>query len=174
MQRETRSLIWGIILIAIGFIFLGNNLGWFYLEWENIWPLIIIGGGVLFWIGWLANRKEFGLLMPGTILLVYGLMFEYSTINGWYYMDDLWPGFLLGPGLGFFFMYLLGNRERGLLIPAFILIVLAILFWMGNESFRFVWPVLLIVIGVYLLIKNRFRYAKMAQESDKIEEEKEG
>jgi hypothetical protein len=174
MQRETRSLIWGIILIAIGFIFLGNNLGWFYLEWENIWPLIIIGGGVLFWIGWLANRKEFGLLMPGTILLVYGLMFEYSTINGWYYMDDLWPGFLLGPGLGFFFMYLLGNRERGLLIPAFILIVLAILFWMGNESYRFVWPVLLIVIGVYLLIKNRFRYAKMAQESDKIEEEKEG
>lgn len=173
MQRETRSLIWGIILVAIGFIFLGNNLDWFYLDWEKLWPLVIIGGGVLFWIGWLANRKEFGLLMPGTILLVYGLMFEFSTVNGWYNMDDLWPGFLLGPGLGFFFMYLLGNREKGLLIPAFILIVLSILFWMGHESFRFVWPILLIVIGVYILIKNRFRSATIAEESNKIEEEKE-
>ena len=120
MRNETRSLIWGILLIIFGFLFLGHNLGWFYFDWEYIWPLLLIIGGLLFWIGWLAKRQEYGLLMPGTILLVYGLMFEYSAMYGWYYMDDLWPGFLIGPGLGFFFMYLLGTREKGLLIPAFI------------------------------------------------------
>ncbi len=93
--------------------------------------------------------------MPGTILLVYGIIFQYSALNGWYNMSDLWPGFLLGPGLGFLFMYLLGNREKGLLIPAFILIVLAALFWLNHHVHRFFWPAILIAIGIYLILKNR-------------------
>ncbi len=155
MNRESRPLIWGILFIIIGFIFLGRNLDWFYFNWQDLWPSLLIAGGVFFWIGWLFNRKEFGLLMPGTILLVYGLMFQYSALYSWYSMDDLWPGFLLGPGLGFLFMYLLGNREKGLLIPAFILIGLAGLFWMGQDTFRYFWPIILIAVGLYLLVKSR-------------------
>lgn len=155
MQRETKSLIWGIILIVIGFLFLGHNLDWFYLEWGNLWPLFLIAGGVLFWSGWMMNRHEYGLLMPGTVLLTYGLMFFYCTTNGWEWMEQLWPVFLLGPGLGFFFMYLLGNQEKGLLIPASILTVLALLFWSGHDVFRFFWPIALIVVGVFLLINTR-------------------
>jgi hypothetical protein len=158
MRNETRSLIWGILLIIFGFLFLGHNLGWFYFDWEYIWPLLLIIGGLLFWIGWLAKRQEYGLLMPGTILLVYGLMFQYSAMYGWYYMDDLWPGFLLGPGLGFFFMYLLGTREKGLLIPAFILSLLALLFWSGRDAFRYFWPLILIAAGIYLLFRNRNKW----------------
>jgi flagellar biosynthesis component FlhA len=96
-------------------------------------------------------------------------MFQYSAINGWYYMDDLWPGFLLGPGLGFLFMYLLGNREKGLLIPAFILIVLAILFGMDHDVYRFFWPAILIVLGIYLLLKNRRRSELKEQKAEDIQ-----
>ena len=170
MKKETSSLVWGIILIVIGFLFLGNNLGWFSFGFEDLWPSLIILGGVFFWFGWLTNRKEFGLLMPGSILIVYGAMFQYSALNGWYYMDVLWPGFLLGPGLGFLFMYLLGNRERGLLFPASILIVLAAIFWVGENS----WPLVLIVLGLFLLFKNRFQKPKtaevMGEEPDKPQE----
>jgi hypothetical protein len=155
MRSETRSLVWGILLIVVGIIFLGHNLGWFYFDWEFVWPLLLIVGGFLFWIGWLIKREEYGLLMPGTILLVYGIMFQYSALYGWYYMDLLWPGFLLGPGLGFFFMYLFGPHEKGLLIPASILTLLALLFWSGREAFRYFWPLLLIAVGIYLLFRNR-------------------
>jgi hypothetical protein len=155
MPRESRSLIWGIILILLGLIFLGKNLDWFDFSWGDYWPSVMIIGGLFFWFGWITKRQEFGLLMPGTILLVYGIMFQYSAINGWYYMDVLWPGFLLGPGLGFLFMYLLGNREKGLLIPAFILIILAALFWMEHDVYRYFWPAILIALGIYLLLKNR-------------------
>ena len=134
MQKETRSLIWGVILVIIGFVFLGSNLDWFYFDWGDLWPSVMILGGLFFWVGWLSNRKEFGLLMPGSILLVYGVMFQYSALSGWYHMDELWPGFLLGPGIGFVFMYLLGNREKGLLVPAFILIGLAGIFWIGEDG----------------------------------------
>ncbi len=155
MRSETRSLIWGFLLILLGVLFLGNNLAWFNLDWENLWPLVMILGGILFWIGWIGNRKEVGLLMPGTILTTYGLLFLYCSQDGWYQMDRLWPVFLLGPGLGFFFMYLLGSRERGLLIPASILTVLAILFWAGENVFHFFWPILLIGVGIYLLFFRR-------------------
>ncbi len=167
MHRESRSLVWGILLIIIGFLFLLSNLGWFEFDWGDIWPLVIIIGGIMFWIGWLANRKEYGLLMPGTILLVYGCMFQYSVLNGWYYMDIFWPGFLLGPGLGFLFMYLLGNHEKGLLIPGGILIGLAVLFWSGQDFSRLFWPLLIIGVGVYLLFKSR------AKEKISYEEESE-
>ncbi|MEJ2635913.1 MAG: DUF5668 domain-containing protein [Calditrichia bacterium] len=155
MKSEYRSLVWGIFLILIGFLFLGNNLHWFEVDWENLWPLIMVFGGLLFWIGWLVNRKEYGLLMPGTILVAYGLLFLYCASYGWYWMEDLWPVFLLGPGLGFLFMYWGGQRERGLLIPALILIVLSVLFWSGHDAFRFFWPILLILVGIYLLISHR-------------------
>jgi hypothetical protein len=171
MQKETRSLIWGIILILIGFLFLGNNLDWFYFDWHDLWPTVLILGGIFFWLGWLSNRKEFGLLMPGSILLVYGIMFQYSALNGWYYMDELWPGFLLGPGLGFLFMYLLGNREKGLLVPAFILIGLAALFWIGHDVFEYFWPLLLIGIGLYLLFKNRFRQTDQTESDQTSDQE---
>ncbi|MBN2365627.1 MAG: hypothetical protein EH225_06510 [Calditrichaeota bacterium] len=170
MQRETKSLVWGIILILIGFLFLGHNLDWFNFDWNELWPLVMIAGGLFFWIGWLSNRREFGLLMPGTILMVYGLMFQYSALHGWYYMDELWPGFLLGPGLGFFFMYLLGNREKGLLITACILIALSVIFWIG-EGFRYFWPVLFIAIGIYLLFKSRSRKPEVPQEPETTNEQ---
>ncbi|HFE64031.1 MAG TPA: hypothetical protein ENK14_06385 [Caldithrix sp.] len=166
MRGESRSLIWGILLIIVGLLFLGNNLDWFYLDWETMWPLLMIIGGVLFWIGWLANRKETGLLMPGTILLAYGLLFEYCVLFGWYWMDEYWPVFLLGPGLGFLFMYFLGNREKGLLIPAGVLIVLSLLFWSGRDLSRFLWPLLLVGIGVYLLLGVR-----RAKERNKVEKD---
>jgi hypothetical protein len=159
MKKETGSLIWGIILIIIGFLFLGNNLNWFSFGLDELWPSLIILGGLFFWFGWLTNRSEFGLLMPGSILVIYGAMFQYSALYGWYYMDILWPGFLLGPGLGFLFMYLLGNREKGLLFPASILIVLSVIFWIGKNS----WPLVLIVLGIFLLFKDRFQPAKKTE-----------
>jgi hypothetical protein len=171
MRDEKKSFIWGLFLIIIGFIFLGNNLDWFHISFDTLWPLLMILGGGLFWIGWILNRKDYGLLMPGTILIVYGLMFQYNTIYGWYYMEELWPGFLLGPGLGFYMMYLLGNRERGLLIPGTILTALSILFFMGSHTFRYFWPLLLIGVGVYLIFKKQQKEKTSKTEEDVVEVE---
>ncbi len=171
MRGDAKSIVWGIILIVIGFLFLGNNLGWFYFEWSELWPLLMVGGGVLFWLNWLINRKEVGLLMPGTILISYGLLFLYCSLYGWDWMQELWPVFLLGPGLGFLFMYFFGPSEKGLLVPAIILILLSFFFWSGLPFFRLFWPLLLIGIGIYLLLRSRrkedFIEVKSTEESSK-------
>ena len=37
----------GIVLVIVGAIFLARNLGFLYLTWNDVWPLILIGAGVL-------------------------------------------------------------------------------------------------------------------------------
>jgi hypothetical protein len=160
---NSRSFIVGIILIAVGALLIADNLGWIWIRWEDfwefwyLWPWLMIIGGALFWIGWFKNRQEIGLLMPGTILLVYGLLFWYNVQYGWWHMgaSNLWAFFLIGPGLGFLIMYLLGKRDRGLLVPAGILIVLGVIFLTGWSNISLLWPIILIVIGIRLILKHR-------------------
>jgi hypothetical protein len=39
--------VWGITLLAIGVLLVLENLGFAHIRFDTIWPLIIIGGGVL-------------------------------------------------------------------------------------------------------------------------------
>ncbi len=151
MKKDLRSLVWGIIFILVGLLFLGNNLHWWSLRWQEIWPLLMIAAGIVLFFGWLANRKEVGILMPATILVMYGAMFEYSAVNGWYWMDHLWPIFILAPGVGFFLMYFAGGREQSMAVAGTVLTAVAFAFWAGKEVSRYFWPMVLILIGLYLL-----------------------
>ena len=44
-----------IILIFIGALFLATNLGLFKIRWDYIWPVLLIGAGVLM----LARRTRY-------------------------------------------------------------------------------------------------------------------
>lgn len=151
-----RSVVPGLIFITLGIIFLLNNFGAIDFEWDNFWAYIILLVGIIFWIGFLADRSKYGLIMPGTIFLVVGFMFIYCTRYGWDEMEQIWPFFLLAPALGMFGMYLLGKHDRGLLIPAFILTALGIIFLLQSYYWlRYLWPLALIAIGVSMLITKK-------------------
>ena len=95
--------------------------------------------------------------MPGTILLVYGLLFWYCMEFGWWHMgeDRLWALFIMAPGLGFLAMYALGKQDKGFLVPAIILIGLGVIFMGGSYFWEIFWPVVFILVGVWLLMKGR-------------------
>lgn len=142
----------GIVLILLGIFFLCVQLG--FVNWDNFWPFVLIVGGLLFYLGFLVNRRNFGLLMPGTILLVIGFLFFYTNQGHWYRMDELWPTFILAPGLGFILMYIFGPKGNTLWIPATVLIVLACLFYSRLWGIFRYWPVILILVGLYLLVRG--------------------
>ena len=128
-----------------------------------ILKVFVILAGVGFWIGYVQDKKNHGLLMPGTILIIYGVMFYYCSMEGWYYMTYLWPVFIIGPGIGFFMMFIFGQKEKGLLVPASILTGIGILFMLSKTGVIRYWPVLLIVLGIVIIV----RYQTKLKSSEK-------
>jgi hypothetical protein len=99
------------------------------------------------------DRKNFGLFMPGSVLTVTGILFFICTFTGWGQMEELWPLFIMAPGIGFVMMYAFGKHERGLLIPAGILIGLGLIFLADSFHNEFLWPIVLILVGLLFLLR---------------------
>ncbi len=156
-MANQRSAIWtGSLLIFVGALLLAANL--LEIDWHKMWPFLFFAGAAVNFSIFLADRRNFGVLMPATILLVYGALFLYCAWWGWWHMSELWPAFILGPGAGLLMMYLFGRRETGLLIPAFILIGISAVFFVTFGPLRYYsryWPVILIILGAMLLLKRQ-------------------
>ena len=150
-----KSVITGIALITIGVIFLLPNFT--DLSLRDLWPVLMLGPGILFFVSYLSDRKSYGLLMPGTILTTYGLLFLFCTLFGWYWLEVLWPVYLIAPGVGFILMYYLGKKETGLLVPGAVLTLLGLIFLLNTAEVGYLWPVVIILAGVALIVKSRLK-----------------
>jgi hypothetical protein len=148
-----KSLITGVTLIIIGTVFLLPNFT--ELTLRELWPVLMLGPGILFFLGYLADRRSYGLLMPGAILTAYGLLFMYCSLFGWYWMRDLWPVYLVGPGLGFLLMYRFGPREQALLIVGILLSALGLVFLAVTAEVSYLLPVLIIILGIVLIVRGK-------------------
>ncbi|MBN2424177.1 MAG: hypothetical protein JXR46_01510 [Calditrichaceae bacterium] len=154
MNNQKKAL--GLILIFLGIVFLLENLSIIEFDFLRVWPLFVILSGLGFWLGYLVNRQLITFIMPGTLLLIYGFLFFYCGIFGWDMMSYLWPVFLLGPGVGFFLIYLLGDKNKILLWPAGLLTVISFLFIFRYLEYLRYWPSLLIIGGIILIfMKDR-------------------
>ena len=53
-ERERRRVWGGIILVTLGLVFLGGNFGLYqWFRWDQYWPMVLIGIGVLMvWNRW--------------------------------------------------------------------------------------------------------------------------
>ena len=144
----------GGVFISLGIIFLLANFH--VLTIEKFWPVFILGPGVCFIIGFILNRKNYGLLMPGCTLSVIGIIFFCGSFFGWDNMQYLWPFFIIAPGTGLFALYYFGNKDKPLLIPATILTSIGCIFLAICNAENYALPIIFIVIGLWLLfIKNK-------------------
>jgi len=150
MERKKSNLTWGVLLIAMGILFLIANFS--RVGMETLWPIFPLAVGIGFWIGYFNDRKNFGLLMPGSILVVVSLLFFYCNSSGWWHMEELWPVFILAPAAGFIAMYFGGPRDQGLLIPAGILTAVGLIFLFVSSGLGDYWPVFLILAGILLIV----------------------
>jgi hypothetical protein len=170
VNRSTRSgLAAGILLILVGGWFLAVQLvpGLSESFWATFdWPFIIIGvGACLLIFGLLAGAP--GMAVPATIVAGIGGILAYQNATGdwtsWSYVWSLIPGFV---GLGIMLSALLGDggREgfRSGLSLVFISVILFLIFSaiMGASPLGSWWPILLIILGVWLLIQPLFRRRK--------------
>lgn len=153
-RARMAALAGGIVLAALGVLFLLNNFQRF-LDAGKVWPLFLLIPVIPMAIRWLEKgREEAGLVVPITILTFYCGHFLWLTHSHWRGAGTTWPNFLLGPGLGFLFLYLI-ERRPPLLAPAFILIGLAAAFYGGIYGTSLPLGGVLILAGVILVLGSR-------------------
>lgn len=165
MRRS--NIIWGMLFIIIGVLFL---LGRFYnnfLGLRDLWPLFILVPGLLFESSYFTSRNDPGVLVPGGILTTIGFLFLFETFTGWRFSGYTWPIYPLSVAIGLFQLYLYTGRSPGLLIPvgilggvaaiAFLSMILKATLGMlpGWFSFGLLVPVCLIIFGIYIMFKKK-------------------
>lgn len=152
-------ILFGIILIAAGVLLLLINLSVVSLPLYTQWPLILVLAGLGMWMGFLDSRRDWGLMIPGTILICAGALFYFCSIFTWRLMASWWPVFILSPGLGLFAAYLFGRRYTGLLIPAIILttVGLVMLIQIQLNNYTLLLPIIFIAAGLIVLVLAMLR-----------------
>lgn len=162
-MHKRSSIIAGVIMIAVGALFLLINLFPALAERINLaqqWPLIVVAVGVFFLLGALMGNPE--LAIPGMIVSGIGGILYYQNATGnwasWAFVWALIPGFA---GLGTVISGLLGHRrghslrEGGrMIVVSAVLFAVFGAFFNGFGSLGRYWPVLLILIGLWMLVLN--------------------
>jgi hypothetical protein len=157
-KRRRTSIFGGVILIIVGgLLFAAQILPNFEIVFD--WPWIIVGVG-LFLLALGAVVGEPGMAVPATIVGGIGgiLAYQFYTNDwtSWSYIWTLIPGFV---GLGIILMSLLGGdasvKDGGrLLMISFILLAVFGSFFGAMGMAGQYWPVLLILLGGFLLIRS--------------------
>lgn len=173
MSTHKHSIWPGLILILIGALLLIHKLTPYSFGWYEIYPLILISMGVLFFVS-IIHKRDKGAIFPGTIFFLLGLFFflrNYEIIP-YYYMREVWPMFLIILGLAFVAIFITKPGDWGVLIPAGIFLFLGIVFllrkfyiiyWDIWDIIADYWPVILIIIGGGIILGALKRQSVMTK-----------
>lgn len=166
-NRRNPSLVLGGLLILAGGYFLAAQYFPQLRFWETLefaWPWYVVGIGILLLLFGLVLGAP-GMAVPAVIVGGIGCLLYWQEINNnyesWAYAWTLIPGFV---GLGIMLEGLLeGNLRQALRGGVPLVIISAILFIIfssflgGPNLIGPYWPVLLILLGAWLMIRALFR-----------------
>lgn len=167
-RSNAGTLVGGALLIGFGVLALFGQIFHEFHFWSYVWPFVIIGSGLLFFIGMFAGGKSLaGLAIPGSIITVNGLMLLFQNFTGhWASWSYGWTITLASVGLGIFIMGVYQadeqRRQTGLKLmklAAILFIIFGTFFEMiispfGPAGGRYTFPVLLILLGGYLVVSR--------------------
>lgn len=156
-MKKLGTLLLSLFFIVIGVLGLLSTLTSFQISWEFLGPTIPLLLGIFFEIQFFSTRKDAGVLVPGGILSVIGVILLLQFLFGERIAGYVWPFYLSAPAFGLFQLYWYGGKDKGLLIPVGILTVLCVIFLMITlfqiAPFSFLFPAVLLSIGLYFLWK---------------------
>jgi hypothetical protein len=140
-----------------GLTILGTAVGVFLAEQdlvEGYWvaSIILAGVGLPFVLIFFADRRQWWALIPGMTMcgIAVGVGLEGANVIS----DEAVGGVIVGGiGLGFLSIYLVDRRQWWALIPGGILGTIAVFLLLAAVA-EFVWPLLLILLGVLMLWNN--------------------
>lgn len=146
------AVIPGLTLLGLTFVGLENIIQ--VLPGGNWSGAVFLGCiGLAFWLVYLRRQEQWWAIIPGGVLVTLALVAGLDYLSGW---GDVI--FFLGMGLTFGLVALLpnpNNDTRWAFIPAGILSFLGLALFAPFQSvINYVWPILLIGLGAFVLLRN--------------------
>jgi hypothetical protein len=174
-NRTVTGVVVGAILIAVGVLSLFGKFLTF-MNWDNLWPLIVIAVGAAFFVGMVLGGKALGgLAVPGSIIITIGLiLLVLNATEQWVAWSYAWALIVCGVGVGVLINGYWSDqpalRKQGMdtlrgglilflifgVIMGFIFTVTGVTHW-GN---LLLWAILLVLMGLFLLITRLLRVGK--------------
>lgn len=149
-MKQNPQWMWGWILVALGGLFLLQNLGLPLVGW--VWGLIFAAGGAIFLGLYQQEHARWWALIPGFTLLGLGILILFEPLLG----DNLGGAvFLAAIGLGFLAVYYVRHDFWWAIIPSGTLLTAAVVAGQGNQGnaggFLFFFGLTLTFAAVYLI-----------------------
>jgi hypothetical protein len=162
-RSNTGGLIAGTLLIVFGLMALAGQI-FSAVDWGFLWPFAIIGFGALFFVAMFAGGKgTAAFAIPGSIIGGIGLILLFQNITQhWESMSYFWTLIIMFVGVGIYIMGWYGGDEnqkrsgfRVMRVGFILFIIFGAFFEMIFSSFsNIIFPVLLILLGVYLVVSR--------------------
>jgi hypothetical protein len=167
MKRIEHSIIFGTALICIGTLFLLQNLGLLGAIAGLLWALLFAAGGAAFMLAFVTAPARWWALIPGFTLLSLGALIGLHELVP--AVAGPWGGalFLGGISLGFFAVELTDRRRWWALVPAGVLLTVALMaglssYWQGPELAWFLFLGIALTFGLVAFVPTphgRMRWA---------------
>lgn len=126
MKILESRILWGGLLVLAGILFLVQNLGIFRVG-ELFWVVLLALAGAFFLSIYLQNRSSWWALIPSLTLFSVGVI----ILLNWATPDHSgrWSGSIIlgGIGLSFALVYLVARQNWWAIIPAGVLVTLALI-----------------------------------------------
>lgn len=163
MKRNVSGIFWGLLLILGGLALLADRMGWinFNLFSPNVWVYVFAGASLLFFLGYfVGGLQKWGLLFPACILGAVALTIwlgDHGATGSFLGMP-----ILLSVALPFYVGFILNRRTWALLIPAWVMTVLAFVTLAADQvngnliGALFLFAVCAPFLAVYLLNRSRW------------------
>lgn len=157
-MSSRKDLALGLFIVGAGVVIFLGKLGVFGFLGRTLWPLIVVLPGIFLHLLYFSRRATAGILIPGGILTVYGLLFLICNFAGWGLMSSLWPILILGVGVGLFEYYLFEIPRPGGALPIALgltaLSVLILFFTWLSSAALYIIAFLLIASGVWMIVRR--------------------
>ncbi len=104
------------VLIVLGVFFVFRNfelfsVDYYFYRFHDFWPIFLIAFGLGFIVLFLFKPEDWGVLVPGGVLLFFGAIFFLDAIDILYWRNirDFWPVILIAVGMS---MVIKGLRKK--------------------------------------------------------------
>ncbi|MFQ6114727.1 MAG: LiaI-LiaF-like domain-containing protein [bacterium] len=94
------------VLLVLGLFFFFRNFAYFsvdyyFYDFEEYWPIFLIAFGLGFIVLYFFKPEDWGVLIPGGVLLFFGALFFLRSAGIFYWRDfaDFWPLILIAIGI---------------------------------------------------------------------------